>query len=223
MFPRARIGSTTSAVNQKFADALLEEIDGDRRARRAGAGLPFRAAAAHDQGARPGRARGHLLAHSVAQSGGVRHLPVAARTAGRHAGRGPDRLPHPGALQQFSGNRGPRAGIAHRLGALRGERARPVHHGAAVPHQRAPSHGVSSAARRRSRVYAGARGALARTGRGGTHHGRGRGPRGLHQGHSGAVSRHRAVLREVSGLSRASSRLCRSARPAARTSSAITI
>ena len=38
--------------------------------------------------------------------------PVAARIAGRHAGRGPDRLPHSGALQQLPGNRGPGPGVA---------------------------------------------------------------------------------------------------------------
>ena len=53
------------------------------------------------------RAGGDLLAHSLAQSGGLRHLPVAARTARRPAGRRPDRVSHPGALQQLSGHRGP--------------------------------------------------------------------------------------------------------------------
>ena len=67
------------------------------------------------------RAGGDFLAHSLAESGGLRDLPVAARTAGRTAGRRPDRISHSGALQQLSGDGGPRAGIADRVGALCGQ------------------------------------------------------------------------------------------------------
>ena len=52
----------------------------DRRRDRpdsSGAGLPFRATAENDQGRAAGRAGSDILAHSVAESGGVRHLPVA--------------------------------------------------------------------------------------------------------------------------------------------------
>ena len=86
-------------VNRKFAERCWRRSPPKQNPGGAGAGLSLRAAAAHDQGAAAGRARGDLLAHSVAQSGGLRHLPVAARVAGRAAGRRPDRLPHSGALQ----------------------------------------------------------------------------------------------------------------------------
>ena len=86
-------------VNEKFAAALLEEMEGSAQPRRLCAGLPLRAGAADHQGGAAGRACGHLLAHSLAQSGGIRHLPVAGQASGRVAGRGPDRLPHPAPLQ----------------------------------------------------------------------------------------------------------------------------
>ena len=76
-------------VNRKFADALLEEMEDVSRPGGAGAGLSFRAAAADDQAEAAGCARGDFLAYSVAESGGVWHLSVAARTGGRPAGRRP--------------------------------------------------------------------------------------------------------------------------------------
>ena len=115
--------------------------------RRAGAGLPLRAASRDDQGRAARRARGDLLAHSLAQSRGLRDLPLAARTARRTARRRPDRISHSGALQQLSGHRGPRAGIAHRMGALCGKPRRPPHAGPPVPDQRRPGTGGRCGAR----------------------------------------------------------------------------
>src|ERR1700723_2820619 len=69
----------------------------------AGAGLSLRIAAAHGEGSAARRARGDLLAHSVAESGSIRHMSVATRTGEWAAGRGLDRIPDPGALRQFSG------------------------------------------------------------------------------------------------------------------------
>jgi uncharacterized membrane protein affecting hemolysin expression len=74
--------------------------------RGAGAGLPLRAAAAADQREAAGCARGYLLAYPVAQSGGLRHLPLAARTGGWSAGSRLDRLPRAVALQQLPADRG---------------------------------------------------------------------------------------------------------------------
>jgi trehalose 6-phosphate synthase len=58
----------------------------------------FAAASAY-QGVASGCACGHLLAHSLAQSRSIRHLPLAGQAAGWVAGRGPDRISHPAALQ----------------------------------------------------------------------------------------------------------------------------
>ena len=124
------------AVNRKFADAVLEEMDDGRAAGRARAGLPLRAAAAADERTAAGRPGRDLLAHSVAESGGVRDLPVAARAARRPARRRSDRLPHAVPLQQFPGDGRAQPGGARRVGAVRRQPERPHDDGAAVSDQR---------------------------------------------------------------------------------------
>ena len=94
----------------------------------AGARLPLRAPAAARQAGASGRARGDLLAHSVAEPRGLRHLPVAARAGGRLDWRGPYRLPHAVVLQQLPRNRRSRRRSADRMGPIRRQppRARDV-------------------------------------------------------------------------------------------------
>ena len=212
------------AVNRKFADVLLDEMSGESEPIVLVQDYHFALAAAHDQGAPAGCARRHLLAHSLAQSGSLRHLPVAARTAGRPAGRGPDRIPHSGALQQLSGNGGPRAGIAHRLGALRGQSPRAPHHRAAVPHQRGVQRQWRIRDIRGQDASAAERAALLpRTGR------QGRLSSAWAWIASTTPRAFRSGCAESSGFSTCIPRIaknspsCRSARPAARTSSAIRI
>jgi trehalose 6-phosphate synthase len=74
-------------VNRRFANAVVQ--DNDRRGRTGcpSPGLPPGAAAAHGQGSAAGRARGDLLAHPLAEPGGVSDLPVAGGTVGRPARR----------------------------------------------------------------------------------------------------------------------------------------
>ena len=88
------------------------------RARGSGPGLSLCLVAPPDQRAASGRARGHFLAHSLAEPAGLRNLPVAARPAGRIAGRRSGRLSYPSPLQLLSGNGGQRAGVARGLGTL---------------------------------------------------------------------------------------------------------
>ena len=124
----------------------LARRDGKRQpSRRPRAGLSLRATSADDQAEAARRARRDLLAHSVAESGGLRHLPLAARARGRPAGRRSHRIPHPGALHQFSANRGPRPRIAHRLESVFRAAAGPSHDGAAIPHQRRVPAGLNAA------------------------------------------------------------------------------
>ncbi len=108
------------AVNRKFARAVVERGE-DPEPHRAGAGLPLRPAA-EDDPRRTARCDGHhLLAHPLAQSGVVRHLPLAGGDACRPAGQQHPRLPYAVPLQQFRRYRrslprgpcGPR--ILHRL------------------------------------------------------------------------------------------------------------
>jgi trehalose 6-phosphate synthase len=94
-------------ANEKFAAAALEEMEGSAEPVVFVQDYHLALVPRIVKAARPD-AR-HLLAYSLAQSRGLRHLPVAGRTAGRPAGRRPDRLPHPASLQQFSVDRGPRA------------------------------------------------------------------------------------------------------------------
>ena len=64
------------AVNRKFADALLEEMEGEEQPAGAGAGLSLRAAAAHDQGA---RARMRAWPSSGTFRGRIRRRSASAR------------------------------------------------------------------------------------------------------------------------------------------------
>ena len=80
-----RTGTPTSAVNRRFADAVVRRSE-DRGPDRPGAGLPLRAAAAHDPRAPAARDHHHLLAHSLAQPRGLRHLPLARGAARRLLG-----------------------------------------------------------------------------------------------------------------------------------------
>ena len=89
-----------------------------RESDRSGAGLSLRAAAAHDPRTPAAGDDHHLLAHPLAESGGVRHLPLARRAARGPAGLVHPRVPHPVPLQQLLRHRGPlrwrRASIARR-------------------------------------------------------------------------------------------------------------
>jgi hypothetical protein len=104
-------------VNEKFAAALLEEMERLRQSHRLCAGLSLRAVAAPHQSGAPGCARGHLLAYSRG--------PIRRPSAFAHGRRklldgllGADLIGFhiPIALQQFSRHRGPRARSAHRPG-----------------------------------------------------------------------------------------------------------
>ena len=88
-------------VNRKFADALLEEMQERQPAGGAGAGLSLCAAAADDQAEPPRRPGRDFLAYSVAESGSLWDLSMAARTGRRLAGRRPDRVSHSVALHEF--------------------------------------------------------------------------------------------------------------------------
>ncbi len=109
------------AVNQKFADAVCEEVDSDDPIVLVQdyhfALLPrmIRAAAAP-------RHRAHVLAHPLAERRAVRDLPLARRAAGGTARQQHPRLPHPVPLQQLHRRRRPAARGAHRP---RAERRRP--------------------------------------------------------------------------------------------------
>jgi hypothetical protein len=110
-------------VNRKFADAVCwPKWRGSNRAVLV-QDYHFALLPRMIKEAPPRRAHCDLLAHSLAESGGFPHLPLAARTARRPAGRRYRRFSHPGALQQFPGDRGRRARIADRMGTLRGEPA----------------------------------------------------------------------------------------------------
>ena len=122
-------------VNRKFTDAVLEEIEDVTQAGGAGPGLSLRAAAPTDQGKTAGCARRNFLAYSVAESGSLRHLPLATPVGGRTARSGPDRIPHSVALQQLSADRRSRCGVARGLGALFGAAPEPSHHRPALPDQ----------------------------------------------------------------------------------------
>ena len=107
------------AVNQKFADAVCEEV-GLGRPHRPGAGLPLRAAAAADPRAAAARHRPHVLAHPLAQLRALRHLPLARRAARGPARQQHPRLPHPVPLQQLPRRGRPLPRGAHRPRAERG-------------------------------------------------------------------------------------------------------
>ena len=88
-------------VNARFADAVVREAQ-QRRPDRARAGLPFRAFAADDSRA-PAEGDGHfVLAYSLAQSGGLRHLSVAHRDSGRSARQQHSRASTPNTIATIS-------------------------------------------------------------------------------------------------------------------------
>ncbi len=181
-----------------------------RRPGRPGPGLSLRAAAAHDPRA---AARGddhHVLAHPVAESGIVRHLPVARRADRGPARQHDSRLPHPLPLPEFCRNgrslpRGEdRARIIDHLLRRRADAGRALSDldpvaagmgriaivGRAVPRQGAA--GRAAARRRAARCR--------------------RRPHGLHQGHPRALPRRRAAARAASGVHRPLCAACRSPR-----------
>ena len=85
-------------VNKKFADALVEEIGGEEHPVVLIQDYHFALLPRMLKETIASRKSCHLLAYSLAQSGIIQHLPVAAGAAGRPAGCGPDRFSHPGAL-----------------------------------------------------------------------------------------------------------------------------
>ena len=113
IFRATDLASTTATVNQRFADAVVAG-SAARRPDRAGAGLPLRAAAADDPRAAAARDDHHVLAHPVAESRGVRDLPVARGAARRPARQQHPRLPHAVPLQQLPRHRRPHARGARR-------------------------------------------------------------------------------------------------------------
>ena len=94
------------AGNRKFARRRGRGGE-DGRSHRAGSGLPFRPAAEDDPREAAERHRHHLLAHPLAEPGGVRDLPLARGTARRAPRQQHPGLPHPVPLQQFRRHRGP--------------------------------------------------------------------------------------------------------------------
>ena len=92
------------SVNQQVCRRSARGNGRDRRAAPAGSGLSLRSVAAANERGTPGRTSWHLLAHSVAESRSLRHLPVAARITGWATGRRPHRLPDPVPLQLLSGD-----------------------------------------------------------------------------------------------------------------------
>ena len=109
---------------------------------------------------------------------------------------------------------GPGGGGAHRSRTRGGESRRSFYVRASVPHQRRLSGRTGG-----DRVFlCGARGVIREIGREGGDARRRRGPRGLHEGHPGAVPRDREISSRNIRRTGGNSRLCRSARPAARIS-----
>ncbi len=123
-------------VNQKFADALLEEMENVSRPVVLVQDYHFALLPRMIKQRRPD-ARVAIFWHiPVAKSGGLRHLPLAARARGWPAGCGSAWLPYSVALYEFSADRRPHRGVAHRLGTFLGSAARSSHHRSPIPHQR---------------------------------------------------------------------------------------
>ena len=123
------------AVNRKFADAVVEEMNAAEHPVVLVQDYHFALLPRLLKERRPGRPGRDLLAHSVAEPGGVRDLPMAGRTARRAARRRSDRLPHAVPLQQFPGNGRAQPGGSRRVGAVRRQPERPYDDGAAVSDQ----------------------------------------------------------------------------------------
>ena len=165
----------------------------------ADSGLSFRAVAAHDERTDASCQDRDFLAYSLAQSGSLQHLPVAAGTAGWPAGCRPDRLSCAGALQQFPQHRRSRARSARRLGTLCGQAQGSLVLGVAVPHQRGVSRDRGNAAKS---IAAEERSALiAGIGDRSDVSGRRRRSRGLYQRHPGTLSGGGVVSGESSAVS----------------------
>ena len=90
-------------VNAKFAEALLDEMEGQEAPMVLIQDYHLALLPGPGQGAAARRAGGHLLAHPVAELRVVRDLPLAAGDPARHAGGRHHRLSHPVPLQQFPG------------------------------------------------------------------------------------------------------------------------
>ena len=171
-----------------------------RRPGRAGAGLPLRAAAADDPRAAPQRDDHHVLAHPVAEPGGVRHLPVARRTGRRPARQRHPRLSHAVPLQQLPGDRRPvrrgahRPRDVHRRLPRRTDRRAPLSDLDRVAARAARPCVVDlRGARARARPFRPAARSQAR---------RGHRPPRLHEGHHRTVQRRRAPAGGASGMDR---------------------
>jgi trehalose 6-phosphate synthase len=74
-------------VNQKFGGRSSGRDGKCREAGRISTGLPLCSRAQNDQTEQTRRTLGHLLAHSLAESRGFRHLSLATRISGRIVGR----------------------------------------------------------------------------------------------------------------------------------------
>ena len=117
---------------------------------RAGAGLSFRAAAAHDPRTAAARHRHHVLAHSLAKRRDLQHLSVARGDHRRVARQLDPRLSHALSLQQFPGRRRPLHGEPHRPRAQFGDAGRPRDAGARLSDLDRMAAGGAGARTRRS-------------------------------------------------------------------------
>ena len=95
-----------------------------RRPDRPGAGLSLRLVAAHASPAAAARDDHRVLAHSMAKSGNLRHLPLAGADHRRTPRKLHPRLPHPIPLQQLHRGGGPLHGEPHRPRAKLGDARR---------------------------------------------------------------------------------------------------
>src|SRR5208337_5434017 len=91
-----------------------------RRALRAAPGLPLRFAASPREAETPGCPCGYFLAYPLAEPGGLWHLPMATRVAGRAAGCGLGGISHSVALQQLSTDCRPHPRVTSELGTIFG-------------------------------------------------------------------------------------------------------
>ena len=104
------------------------------RSHRPRARLSLRPAAEDDTRSTPGGHDHLLLAHSLAESRSVRHLPLARGSARRHARQQYPRVPHPVSLQQLPRHRRPPAGSSGRPGDVYGLVSGPADCGKALPY-----------------------------------------------------------------------------------------
>ena len=110
----------------------------NNRARGTCPGFPLCLVAPPAQRAASGCSRGHLLAHSLAEPAGLWNLSLGTKPVGGVVRSRSRRFSYPGPLQLLFGNRRRRAGGARGLGTLYRQPARPPHPGAAVSDQRCP-------------------------------------------------------------------------------------